>query len=146
MKKLTILGVVFLSMTILFSCGDDKKSKKSKKDREISVKNLDKDIDNEEDAVEAMITGKKAMLELAEDVNGSIETIAGYKKRVEDIEEAVQKILEAMDDEKISFSDLEDADNWDEYEDLKDEGEDLKKEMEDFVDDAMNVIQTVYTK
>ena len=69
------------------------------------------------------------MLELAEDVNGSIETIAGYKKRVEDIEEAVQKILEAMDDEKISFSDLEDADNWDEYEDLKDEFEDI---MEDY--------------
>jgi len=135
MKKLmTIFGAFFFASVVLTSCGD------------VNVEDLDKDIDNEEDAVEAMITVKKAMLELAEDVNGSIETIAGYKKRVEDIEEAVQKILEAMDDEKISFSDLEDADNWDEYEDLKDEGEDLKKEMEDFVDDAMNVIQTVYTK
>ena len=75
------------------------------------------------------------MLELAEDVNGSIETIAGYKKRVEDIEEAVQKIIEAMYDEKISSSDLEDADNWDEYEDLKDEGEDLKKELEKITKD-----------
>ncbi len=34
MKKLTILGVVFLSMTILFSCGEDAKSdKESEKDK-----------------------------------------------------------------------------------------------------------------
>ena len=66
MKKITtILGLLFLSMTILSSCGDkDKDDKKSKRDREISVKNLDKDIDNEEDAVEALMTIMKARIEM----------------------------------------------------------------------------------
>ena len=142
MKKLTILGVVFLSMTILFSCGDDKKSKKSKKDREISVKNLDKDIDNEEDAVEAMITITKAQIELVEKAIGPpllMMDDEDLEDRGEDIDKAEEDVWDKIIDEEWDEDDLEDADNWDEY-------EDLKKEMEDFVDDAMNVIQTVYTK
>jgi len=132
MKKLTILGVVFLSMTILFSCGDDKKSKKSKKDREISVKNLDKDIDNEEDAVEAMITITKAQIELVEKAIGPpllMMDDEDLEDRGEDIDKAEEDVWDKIIDEEWDEDDLEDADNWDEYEDLKDEFEDI---MEDY--------------
>ena len=132
MKKLTILGVVFLSMTILFSCGDDKKSKKSKKDREISVKNLDKDIDNEEDAVEAMITITKAQIELVEKAIGPpllMMDDEDLEDRGEDIDKAEEDVWDKIIDEEWDEDDLEDADNWNEYEDLKDEFEDI---MEDY--------------
>ena len=132
MKKLTILGVVFLSMTILFSCGDDKKSKKSKKDREISVKNLDKDIDNEEDAVEAMITITKAQIELVEKAIGPpllMMDDEDLEDRGEDIDKAEEDVWDKIIDEEWDEDDLEDADNWDEYEDLNEEFEDI---MEDY--------------
>ena len=48
MKKLmTIFGAFFFASVVLTSCGD------------VNVEDLDKDIDNEEDAVEAMITVKR---------------------------------------------------------------------------------------
>ena len=96
MKKITIiLGLLFLSMTILSSCGDkDKDDKKSKKDREISVKNLDKDIDNEEDAVEAMITIKKARIELVEKAIGPPLLMMDD----EDLEDRAEEIEDASDD------------------------------------------------
>jgi hypothetical protein len=48
MKKLmTIFGAYFFASVVLTSCGD------------VNVKDLEKGIENEEDAVEAMITIKK---------------------------------------------------------------------------------------
>ena len=133
MKKITtILGLLFLSMTILSSCGDkDKDDKKSKKDREISVKNLDKDIDNEEDAVEAMIIIKKAQIDLIEKaigpplLNPEDEDI---EERGEEIEDATKDVMEKIYDEEWDEDDLEDAENWDEYEDLEDKIEDIMKD------------------
>jgi len=134
MKKITIiLGLLFLSMTILNSCGDqDKDDKKSKRDREISVKNLDKDIDNEEDAVEAMITIKKAQIELVEKAIGPpllMMDDEDLEDRAEEIEDASDDIMEKIYDEEWDEDDLEDARNWDEYEDLNEEFEDI---MEDY--------------
>tara|TARA_Y100000385_G_scaffold168838_1_gene174865 strand:+ start:392 stop:1078 length:687 start_codon:yes stop_codon:yes gene_type:complete len=134
MKKITtILGLLFLSMTILSSCGDkDKDDKKSKRDREISVKNLDKDIDNEEDAVEAMITIKKAQIELVEKAIGPpllMMDDEDLEDRAEEIEDASDDIMEKIYDEEWDEDDLEDARNWDEYEDLNEEFEDI---MEDY--------------
>ena len=134
MKKITtILGLLFLSMTILNSCGDkDKDDKKSKRDREISVKNLDKDIDNEEDAVEAMITIKKAQIELVEKAIGPpllMMDDEDLEDRAEEIEDASDEIMEKIYDEEWDEDDLEDARNWDEYEDLNEEFEDI---MEDY--------------
>ena len=134
MKKITtILGLLFLCMTILSSCGDkDKDDKKSKRDREISVKNLDKDIDNEEDAVEAMITIKKAQIELVEKAIGPpllMMDDEDLEDRAEEIEDASDDIMEKIYDEEWDEDDLEDARNWDEYEDLNEEFEDI---MEDY--------------
>ena len=68
MKNLMrILGALFLSMTILFSCSDKgKDDKKSKKKREISLENVGKNIESEEDAVEDMMTLGEARLDLLE--------------------------------------------------------------------------------
>ena len=141
MKKITtILGLLFLSMTILNSCGDkDKDDKKSKKDREISVKNLDKDIDNEEDAVEAMITITKAQIELVEKAIGPpllMMDDEDLEDRAEDIDKAEEDVWDKIIDEEWDEDDLEDADNWDEYEDLKDELEDLGDEYYDLLEEA----------
>ena len=44
-------------------------------------------------------------------------------------------IPEKIQDEKWDKDDLEKADNWDEYEDLKDEKEDLEKELKKIIED-----------
>ena len=131
MKELMkILGALFLSMTILLSCGDDKKSKKSKKDREINIEDLDKNIENEEDAIEAMITIMKDKMELVDKAIGPPLLMMDD----EDLEDRSEDISDAMDDVyKVIYKegladDLEDADNWDEYEEIEDEFDDLKKD------------------
>ena len=50
------------------------------------------------------------------------------KDRGEDIQKAWEDVEEKIIDEKWDEDDLEDADNWDEYEDLQDELEDLEKD------------------
>ena len=142
MKKLMkILGLLFLSMTILSSCGDkDKGDKKSKRDREISVKNLDKDIDNEEDAVEAMITIMKARIDLIEKAIGPPllnPEDEDMEDRGDDISEASEDVWEKIYDEEWDRDDLEDAKNWDEY-------EDIEKEHEDKAEDLMKLYKKVF--
>jgi DNA repair ATPase RecN len=116
MKKLTILGVLLLSVTILISCG------------EANLQDLDKDIDNEEDAVEALIIIANAELSLMEKAMVSLQELSDMQDRYDDIQEAYEEVDEMIDDEEWDDEDLEDADNYDEYEDLY---EDLEKKGED---------------
>tara|TARA_B100001094_G_C18185652_1_gene803610 strand:- start:727 stop:1098 length:372 start_codon:yes stop_codon:yes gene_type:complete len=119
MKKLTtIFGAFFFTSIVLTSCGD------------VNVEDLDKDIDNEEDAVEALITLTKAEMAQIEKEMGPWQELADMKDRGEDIDEAVEEVFEKIYDEEWDWDDLEKADNWDDYEDLKDELEDLEKELE----------------
>ena len=118
MKKLmTIFGAFFFASVVLTSCGD------------VNIEDLDKDIDNEEDAVEALITVMKAEMELMEKKMGPMQELADMADRNEDIVEASEDVWDKIIDEEWDEDDLEDADNWDEYEDLKDEFEDI---MEDY--------------
>ena len=119
MKKLmTIFGAFFLASVVLTSCGD------------VNVKDLDKGIDNEEDAVEAMITITKAKIEMINKAMGPMQELADMEDRVDDISDAREDVWEKIYDEEWDEDDLEDADNWDEYEDLEDEFED---KMEDYM-------------
>ena len=119
MKKLmTIFGAFFLASVVLTSCGD------------VNVKDLDKGIDNEEDAVEAMITITKAKIEMINKAMGPMQELADMEDRADDISDAKDDLKEKIRDEKWDEEDLEDADNWDEYEKLEDEFEDL---YEDFM-------------
>ena len=119
MKKLmTIFGAFFLASVVLTSCGD------------VNVEDLDKGIDNEEDAVEAMITIKKAQIEMIDKAMGPMQELADMEDRGDDIGEASDDVWEKIYDEDWDQDDLEDADNWDEYEDLEDEFED---KMEDYM-------------
>ena len=119
MKKLmTIFGAFFLASVVLTSCGD------------VNVKDLDKGIDNEEDAVEAMITITKARIEMINKAMGPMQELADMEDRGEEIGDVKDDVKEKIRDEKWDEEDLEDADNWDEYEKLEDEFEDL---YEDFM-------------
>lgn len=119
MKKLmTIFGAFFLASVVLTSCGD------------VNVEDLDKGIDNEEDAVEAMITIMKAQIEMIDKAMGPMQELADMEDRGDDIGEASDDVWEKIYDEDWDQDDLEDADNWDEYEDLEDEFED---KMEDYM-------------
>ena len=119
MKKLmTIFGAFFLASVVLNSCGD------------VNVEDLDKGIDNEEDAVEAMITIKKAQIEMIDKAMGPMQELADMEDRGDDIGEASDDVWEKIYDEDWDQDDLEDADNWDESEDLEDEFED---KMEDYM-------------
>ena len=130
MKKLmTIFGAIFLASVVLTSCADDKKDDK-KKVRLIDLKDLDKGIDNEEDALEAMITITKARIEMINKAMGPMQELADMEDLRDDISDAQDDVKEKIRDEKWDEEDLEDADNWDEYEKLEDEFEDL---YEDFM-------------
>ena len=110
MKKLvTIFGAFFLASVVLTSCGD------------VNVEDIDKGIDNEEDAVEAMITITKAKIEMINKAMGPMQELADMEDRGEEIGEAQDYIMEKIRDEEWDQDDFEDADNWDEYEDLVDE-------------------------
>jgi len=115
-KLMTIFGAFFLSSVVLTSCGD------------VNVKDLDKGIENEEDAVEAMITIKKAQIEMINKAMGPMQELADMQDRVDDINDARKDVGETISDEEWDDDDLEDADNWDEYEDLEDEFDDLRED------------------
>jgi hypothetical protein len=118
MKKLmTIFGAFFLASVVLTSCGD------------VNVEDLDKGIDNEEDAVEAMMTIMEAEMEQMKKAMGPWQEILDLKDRSEDIADANKEVEEKIYDEEWDEDDLENADNWDDYEDLKDEYEDIEKEL-----------------
>ena len=124
MKRLmTIFGAFFFASAVLTSCGD------------VNVEDLDKDIESEEDAVEALMTLMKADMAQTEKAMGPWQELADMKDRNEDISDASKDVWEKINDEKWSMKDLEDADNWDEYEDLEDEAEDLDKELEKITKD-----------
>ena len=117
MKKLMIIfGAFFISSLVLTSCG------------EANLKDLDKDIDNEEDAVEALIIIANAELSLMEKAMVSLQELSDMQDRYDDIQEAYEEVDEMIVDEEWDDEDLEDADNYDEYEDLY---EDLEKKGED---------------
>ena len=115
-KLMTIFGAFFLASVVLTSCGD------------VNVKDLDKGIDNEEDAVEAMITIKKAQIEMINKAMGPMQELADMEDRGDDINDAREDVWETIYDEEWDEDDLEDADNWDEYEELEDEFDDLKED------------------
>ena len=118
MKKLLLL---LLCVPLLFSCGEE------------SLKDLDKNIENEEDAVEALITLTKAKIEILERFKAPMQDLSDLskemKKRGEDIKEAQEDLNEKIYDEDWDEEDLEDADNWDEFEDLVKELEELEEDM-----------------
>ena len=117
MKKLmTIFGAFFFASVVLTSCGD------------VNVEDLDKDIDNEEDAVEALITIRKAQIEMINKAMGPMQELADMEDRGDDINDAREDVWETIYDEEWDEDDLEDADNWDEYEELEDEFDDLKED------------------
>jgi len=118
MKKLmTIFGAFFLASLVLTSCGD------------VNVKDLDKGIDNEEDAVEAMITIMKARIEMINKAMGPMQELADMEDLRDDISDAQDDVKEKIRDEKWDEEDLEDADNWDEFEDIAEVYEDLREDI-----------------
>ena len=120
-KLLAIFGVFFISSLVLTSCGD------------VNVEDLDKDIENEEDAVDALITLTKAKIEMLEKFKGLTQDLADLskemKKRGEDIEEAQEDVADKIYDEDWDEEDLEETDNWDEYEDLVKDLEELEEDI-----------------
>ena len=89
MKKLmTIFGAFFFASVVLTSCGD------------VNVEDLDKDIDNEEDAVEALITITKAQIEMLDKAMGPMQELADMEDRGEDIEKAEDDVWDKIRDEK----------------------------------------------
>ena len=130
MKKLmTIFGAFFFASVVLTSCGD------------ANIEDLDKDIESEEDVVEAMLTLGKAQLNLMESLKGPLEEMVDLQKRYEDINDASEDIRKKVNDEEWDYEDLEDADNWDEYEDMLDEIEDLGEEIEDLMEDCYDLLR-----
>ena len=113
---MTIFGAFLIASFVLTSCGD------------VNVEDLDKDIDNEEDAVEALITIVKAQMELTEKRMGPMQKLADMADRADDIDDAEEDVNEKIYDEEWDEDDLEDADNWDELEDLENDLEDLQED------------------
>ena len=129
MKKLmTIFGAFFFASVVLTSCGD------------ANIEDLDKDIESEEDAVEAMLTLGEAQLKVMESLKGPLQEIADLQDRWEDINDASKDVWEKVEDEEWDYEDLEDADNWDEYEDMLDEMEDLGEDIEDLMEDCEKIL------
>ena len=121
MKKLMIIfGVFSLASILLSSCGD------------VNVEDLDKNIKNEKDAAKAAVTLMEAQLEIMEKAEGAIKEIADLKDRAEEIQDAINDLMEAMQKEDISSEDLEDDKG---YEEMQDKLEDKEKEMEDILED-----------
>jgi len=93
MKKLTILGVVFLSMTILFSCGEDAKSdKESEKDKK-------------KDKYKKEIKGPCDIVDYSIEIFEELEGLSDKYDDIDDLED------DKKDKKKVNayFDDLEDA-------------------------------------
>ena len=122
MKKLmTIFGAFFFASVVLTSCGD------------VNVEDLDKDIESEEDAVEAMLTLGEAQLDLIVSLKGSVQEVADLKDRFEKIQESSEDVYEQIEDEDLDWEDIiEDGD----MEDMADELEDAIEDLEDLLEDC----------
>ena len=126
-KLLTIFGAFFFASAVLTSCGST------------NLENLDKDIDSEEDAVEALMIITEAQMEMLNKAMGPYQELADMKDRGEDIQDAINDVEDKIRDEEWSDKDLRDADNWDDYEDLQDELEDLQDDLWDLEEDIPNL-------
>ena len=106
MKKLmTIFGAFFFASVVLTSCGD------------VNIEDLDKDIESEEDAVEAMLTLGEAQLDLIVSLKGPVQEVADLKDRFEKIHESSEDVYDQIKDEDLDWEDIIE-DN--EYEDMQD--------------------------
>lgn len=126
-KLLTIFGAFFFASAVLTSCGS------------ASVEDLDKDIDSEEDALEALMIITEAQMEMLNKAMGPYQELADMKDRAEDIQDASDDVMEKIRDEEWYDKDLRDADNWDDYEDLQDELEDLQDDLWEIQEDIPNL-------
>ena len=123
---MTIFGAFFFASAVLTSCGS------------VNVEDLDKDIEEKEDAVEALMTIMKAEMEQMKEGMGPWQEIADMKDRGEDISDAAKDVYKFINKEEWSMKDLEDVtDKWDDYEDLEGEYEDLEKELTKTIEKAM---------
>ncbi|MGY8987039.1 MAG: hypothetical protein ACKVG7_00635 [Flavobacteriales bacterium] len=59
---------------------------------------------------------------------GPMQELADMEERGEDINDVTEDVYEKIRDEEWDEDDLEDADNWEDYEDLEDEYEDLSED------------------
>ena len=122
MKKLmTIFGAFFFASVVLISCGD------------ANIEDLDKDIESEEDAVEAMMTLGEAKLDLIVSLKGSVQEVADLKDRFEKIQEASEDVYEQIEDEDLDWEDIIEDDD---MEDMADELEDAIEDLEDLLEDC----------
>ena len=126
MNKFIKLTCVLMFSSVLFlSCGDvDKKDLDEEK--ETNITDLDEGIENEEDFLEAFMTLAEAKIELINKAIVSKTELDALSDRLEEIEEAREDLVEVFEEEEWTEKDMEDADNWDEYEDLNDKFEDLE--------------------
>ena len=122
MKKLmTIFGAFFFASVVLTSCGD------------VNIEDLDKDIESEEDAVEAMLTLGEAQLDLIVSLKGPVQEVADLKDRFEKIHESSEDVYDQIKDEDLDWEDIIE-DN--EYEDMQDELEDAIEDLQDLLEDC----------
>ena len=138
MKKLMIIfGAFFITSLVLTSCG------------EANLQDLDKDIENEEDAVDALITLTKAKIEMLEKFKGLTQDLADLskemKKRGKDIEESQEDVGEKIYDEDWDEEDLEEADNWDEYDDLVKNLEELEEDIFELKEDIEENMSEIFS-
>ena len=113
-KSIKLTCVLMFSSVLFLSCGD------------VNIKDLDEGIENEEDFLEAFMTLAEAKIELINKAIVSKTELDALSDRLEEIEEASEDLVKVMEEEEWTNKDMEDADNWDEFEDLKDKFEDLE--------------------
>jgi len=110
MKKLTILGVLLLSVTILISCGEDKKSDKNKKKNKFK-----KEIKEPCDLFDYQIEVLKDLYDLADDYD-DIDELEDNKKDKKKKDEYFDDLLDAYEYsfKKFGddFSDCENRGSW----------------------------------
>ena len=111
-----------LTSVMFYSCGK-------------SLKNIDEGIESEEDVIDAYLTIWEESVNMMNQTIVHLEDLKETKKGYEDIEDAWEDVNDAMKDEKIDWDDLEDADNYEEYEDMREKIEDLADEIKDLLED-----------
>ena len=136
---MTIFGAIFLASVVLTSCTDDKKDDK-KKERVIDLKDLDKGIEKEEDAVKSLLKLGEAQIKVMEACKGPMEEIANLKDRVEEIREAMNDVGKVMIEEKFDFEDLLEDDDMKE---MDDKVRDLRKELQKLNEDMDIVLRNL---
>ena len=134
MKKLLF---ILLCLPLMFSCG------------EANLKGLDKDIENEEDAVDALIILTKSKIEMLQKQKGILQDLSDLskemKKRAEDIEESQEDVSDKIYNENWNEEDLEEANNWDEYEDLVKDLEELKEDIFELIGDIEENMSDIFS-